>query len=87
VEFNHLTHDPLYSTLGGMDREGSPPDRIWALVDSRHESLESADIFRDGPFFVVEAASPHPVHQRWANRTPVKYFYMKPWSFAEVLQA
>ena len=38
-------------------------------------------------FFIVQAASPRPNRVRWAKKAGDKRFYMKRWSFSEVLQA
>ena len=63
-----------------------PSSRIWALVDSSQLLSEPAPIFRaSGPFFVVEAASRRSCFE-WAERVHHRYFYMKTWTFSEVLQ-
>jgi len=59
-----------------------PFRRIWALVDSP----EPSRALRTGPFFIVEATSPHHSHFNWMENLRTATFHMKPWSFSEVLQ-
>jgi len=81
-EFQHpggvASYTPLRSGRG-------PPGRIWALVDSNWRVQEPAPVFQGDPF-VVEATSPRPACHEWTRRVRFNFFYMKPWSFAEVLQ-
>jgi hypothetical protein len=83
-EFVDLKCASAYCDLGS---EADPLGRIWALVDCNSELEAPAHIFRDGPFFVVSAASPSPARQKWSRDVRSQLFYMKPWSFSEVLQA
>lgn len=63
----------------------------WALVNSNESVTRPAGCFvdADSPFFIVEAASPRPY--RWGNRFKgkgvIKMFYMKPFTFQELLCA
>ena len=81
-EFVRLDKAALYRPL-----LSSPPDRIWALVDSNRQLEMPSPVFVDGPFFVVEVAYPRPSRQEWARSIRHKRFFMRPWSFSEVLQA
>ena len=64
------------------------PARIWALVDSNDRLIEPAPIFRTrGPFFVVESTSPRQPHLKWPKKVPSRRFYMKTWTFSEVIKA
>lgn len=71
-----------YNQLASGDLLG----RIWALVGSNQELHEPTSIFRKGPFFVIQTSSPHPTSCKWIWNVTHEAFYMKPWSFAEVLQ-
>jgi len=81
-EFTQLQRAPCYNQLASSDLLG----RIWALVGSNQEPHKPAPIFRTGPFFVVQTSSPHPPSCEWIWNVTHEAFYMKPWSFAEVLQ-
>ena len=62
--------------------------RIWALVDSNNRLIEPAPIFRmRGPFFVVEATSPRQPRIEWTKKVCSRRFYMKTWTFSEVIKA
>lgn len=62
--------------------------RIWALVHSNNLlPLPAPAFLKRGPFFVVEAASPSRDRFKWANRVSSERFYMKAWTFSEVLKA
>ena len=82
-EFTQLHNMSPYSSLWGDDGHLG---RIWALVDSNRDVQEPASIFRRGPFFVVQAASPRPMRRDWTKGIQSEDFYMKPWTFSEVLQ-
>ena len=82
-EFTQLQRAPPYHTLAS---ENDPLGRIWALVDSNQELHKPASIFQMGPFFVIQTSSPHPTHHEWIWRIRHESFYMKLWTFAEVLQ-
>ena len=84
-QFRHLDMIEPY-----VDFESSSggPGRIWALIDANENLAEPAPIFRSNtPFFVVEAASPRPKRFEWARKSPYQMFYMKIWTFSEVLRA
>ena len=66
---------------------GAPLRRIWALVDAARDLAEPAGALVTGPFFVVETTSPRHPRFNWAKGIRTETFYMKPWSFSEVLQA
>ncbi|KAF9648100.1 hypothetical protein BDM02DRAFT_2349856 [Thelephora ganbajun] len=83
-EFSRLENRSVYHPLSS---EHGPPGRIWVLVDSNRELHEPAPAFQGGFFFVVEASFPHPSHHRWIRDIRNICFYMKSWSFVEVLQA
>ena len=83
VQFSQLEEGPAYNALLPKPEDG-PRGRIWALVDC---DGEPADVFRTGPFFVVQALSPCSSHRGWITKVQAEAFYMKPWSFTEVLQA
>jgi len=62
--------------------------RIWALVDSSQTVVKPAPLFQYGsPFLVVEAAPPFQPRLEWTKKVISQYFYMKLWTFSEVLQA
>lgn len=64
------------------------PSRIWALVDSNSGLFQPTGAFTDwSPFFVVQTASPHKRRTGWHHKANSEYFYMKRWTFSEVLQA
>ena len=82
-QFTHPEHDGIYAPLFSPG-----PGRIWALVDSNWDLLQPTGAFNTGrPFFVVEATSPYRQRLQWLSRVDSQYFYMKRWSFSEVLQA
>jgi hypothetical protein len=68
-------------------KAGDFQNRIWALVDSDQQVHRPALVFQQKAFFVVEASSPCPARHEWTDRIEPKFFYMKLWSFSEVLQA
>ena len=81
--FSHLDGKLTYAELGsGLDHLG----RIWALVDANETLPAPAPMFRNGPFFVVQAASPRPSRKDWTTGIRIRFFYMKLWAFTEVLQ-
>ena len=84
VEFADLKHGSNYTRLAP---KGKPLGRIWALVDSNKEFLVPAPIFTNGPFFVVHVEPPRPTQDKWTKNVRTQLFYMKLWSFPEVLQA
>jgi len=63
-----------------------PFRRIWALVDTDRYLSGPSRALRTGPFFVVEVTPPYHPHFNWIRDLRSKTFYMKPWSFSEVLQ-
>jgi len=81
-EFSGLGDGPTYNPLKPA-REHGAAGRIWVLVDSYEPDLA----FTEGPFFILQAASPRPARHHWTRKVPVNFFYMKPWSFSEVIQA
>ena len=81
--FEAIANGARYRSLRGIGH--SPPDRIWALVDS-NKNVEPAEVFLEGRFYIVNALSPRPDRQRWAKNSPVNTFNMDGWSFSEVLQ-
>lgn len=85
VEFSQLNRGSAYFDLQPKD---GPDSRIWALVNSNRDLDGPSSVFRDGPFFVVEAEASfeHPARRDWTDYVPHKSFYMKPWTFAEVIQ-
>lgn len=83
-ELSRLDDGPPYNVLLPEDR--NPLGRIWALVDCDRAHDEPAMVFQQGPFFVIKASPPHPMHHQWTRRIYASFFHMKPWSFAEVLQ-
>lgn len=77
LEFGQQEIRAFYTTLEGT---GDPLSRIWVLVDL----IQPAGAFLDcGPFFVVAAASQR---LQWTKKTISYSFFMKPWTFSEVLQ-
>jgi len=84
-EFQHID-DPSY--FEGLFPTSGPAGRIWILVDSNDRLFKPAPIFRmcGGPFFVVEAVSACQKRKDWTTRLLADLWYMKIWSFAEVLQ-
>jgi len=83
-EFGHINDAGPYMSLWSEDK--SLHDRIWVLVDSNKQLQKPSPVFVDSPFFVVEAASPRPERQEWVRSLRNKCFFMRPWSFSEVLQ-
>ena len=61
--------------------------RIWALVDSNSSLRDPAPIFTwSAPFFIVESVTSCE-RRMWAEGVASDWFYMKTWSFSEVIQA
>jgi hypothetical protein len=87
TEFTHLKNHPNYRTLRFPPHKRS--SRIWVIIGSNPDLLEPAWIFRspDAPFFVVDAVSGRSDHFGWLDRISHENFYMKPWTFSEVIQA
>lgn len=63
-----------------------PFRRIWALVDTNQYLPEPSPAISTGPFFVIEVTSRHQPHLGWVKNLRRETFYMKLWSFSEVLQ-
>jgi hypothetical protein len=84
--FSQLRNGAVYSSLRS-ECDGWPMRRIWALVDSNREFPEPTSLFQTGPFFVVEATPSYHSRFDWTRKYRTEEFYMKPWSFEEVLQA
>jgi hypothetical protein len=81
--FKHPHDQSYYVTLDSPDF-----DRIWALVDSDGLLVVPTGVFNPaGTFFVVQAASPRAPSLKWSRKFAAKMFYMKRWTFSEVLQA
>ena len=82
-QFTYLEPNEVYGPLTSPG-----PGRIWALVASSRALTQPAGVFGNGaPFFVIESASPRRSHLQWLQGADSQYFYMKRWSFPEVLQA
>ena len=64
-----------------------PPGQIWALVDSNPRIPVPAAAFQSQIFFVVEAVPFSPLHLEWTDSFTARRFFMKTWTFLEVLQA
>ena len=84
--FSQLRNGLVYNSLLPKG-DGGSIKRIWALVDPNQELPEPTGVFQMGPFFVVEATPSYPSRFDWTRRDRTENFYMKPWSFEEVLQA
>lgn len=93
--------DPILFYKNGVKQLGQPKSgaayyaflswdhpfrRIWALVDTNRDLLEPSRALSTGPFFTVEATSPRHPRFDWVKNLRSATFYMKPWSFSEVLQ-
>jgi hypothetical protein len=86
-QFANLNSPMVYDDVLAPEPDDGP-QRIWALIDTNQFLLEPADIFKQrGTFFVVNTTSPRSEHIEWLNKSNREYFYMKPWSLSEVLQA
>ena len=68
--------------------EGPHPD-MWALVDLGQWVQRPARFVHSSSFFVIMASSPTPA--RWievrTHRGPISFWFMKPFSLAELIQA
>ena len=66
----------------------NPSCRIWALFDPSPDAPQPAALLTStsSPFFIVQAASPRSDYNDWHNKLGPRYFYMKPWSFLELVQ-
>jgi hypothetical protein len=84
TRFLLLNSISAYMRLNSADSSS----RIWALVDSNNSLSDPAPMFHAGrPFFVVEAVPPRRPRFEWAKEVYFQHFYMKTWTFPEVLQA
>lgn len=85
-EFTHLEAHSDYGSLTHLSKRRSR--RIWALIDLNPDLLEPASIFkRPSPFFAVNAVPSRSDNLCWLKKISHDYFYMKPWSNSEALQA
>ena len=85
-EFTHLDWHPGYDVL--FFPPDARPSRIWALFDSNPLLPEPASIFRYfSAFFVVDAAPPCSHYTDWLSKVGYEEFYMKTWTFSEVIKA
>jgi len=83
-EFVHLYSRAMYNCLSP---EGGTLARICqALVDSGQELKEPSPDFKGDPFFIVETLPSCPTRSEWTRRIRYEPFYMKQWSFSEVIQ-
>ena len=95
------TEDPILFYKNGVKQLGQPNSgaayaaflswdhpfrRIWALVNADEDLFEPSRALRTGPFFIVDSTPPHRPYFNWIINLRSKTFYMKPWSFSEVLQ-
>ena len=82
-QFKHPRPTEIYTPLLSSD-----DSKIWALID-RNQNLEvPAAVLTNGPpFFIVQAASPRSKPHQWHRKVDTETFYMKRWTFSEVLQA
>ena len=82
-QFTDLENKEAYSPL-----VSSGPGRIWALVDSNQDLVKPTGVFNTGGlFFVVQAAAPLLPRLQWLKAVNSQSFYMKRWTFSEILQA
>ena len=59
----------------------------WCLIDS-NQSLDVVPVFiQDQDLFIVQASSPRPHCYAWIDKAtgPVYWYFMKPWTFPELL--
>jgi hypothetical protein len=70
-----------------LGSEVSFPDKIWALVDSNQYAAEPATVLQSDIFFVIGAVPFSAPYLQWIDGRAACHFFMKPWSFSEVLQA
>ena len=58
----------------------------WCLIDS-NQSLDTVPVFiQDLNLFIVQASSPRPHHFKWTKKatSPVRRYFMKPWTLSEL---
>jgi len=85
-QLSHLNHSSAYEPI--TPSFAYFRERIWALVDLGPLLPEPANIFKcPGTFFIVTTTSPGSGRLRWLEQVGHQYFYMKPWTLSEVLQA
>ena len=70
-----------------LGSEVSFPDKIWVLVDSNRYAAEPATVFQSDIFFVIETVPFSAPYLQWMDGRAACHFFMKPWTFSEVLQA
>jgi hypothetical protein len=75
-----------YSAL--RSTSSMPLGRIWALVDTNPRLSIPASIVADNSrFYVVDAVSVGSGDLEWVKKVGYEFFYQKPWSPEEILQA
>jgi hypothetical protein len=80
-------NDGSEQTDNGSEQSDDGPEQIWALVGMDPLLEEPAGIFKfPKTFFIINSTSPHSENPGWLKRTNHSYFYMKPWTFSEIIQ-
>ena len=61
---------------------------VWVLVDSGRDLTDVPEWVTRLGCFIVQAASPRPVHLEWEKKEiQVSRYFLKPWSLEEALAA
>ena len=85
-EFEQLANPGPYAKFDS--RFHDPHENIRTFVDSNTVLIQPDGIFTERtPFFVVETLSHRNVRLEWMKETTSQVFYLKPWTFPEVVQA
>jgi len=84
-QLDDLDNPEAYRALKFSWRAGDHHKRIWALVDTGPLLPEPANIFKHPKTFFVVTAT-HYSDPDWIERVDFREFFMKPWSFSEIIQ-
>ena len=83
--FDDLDNPDTYNALKFSRRAGNSQKRIWAFIDTGPLLSEPGEIFKNPETFFVVTAT-HRSNPEWFGKVDYAEFFMKPWSFSEIIQ-
>ena len=83
--FDDLDNPKVYNALEFSRRAGDAHKRIWAFIDTGPLLPEPGEMFKNPETFFVVTAT-HRSNPEWFGKVDYAEFFMKPWSFSEIIQ-
>jgi len=80
-----LDNPDAYNALKFSRRAGDSHKRIWAFINTGPLLPEPGEIFKNPETFFVVTAT-HRSNSKWFSKVDYTQFFMKPWSFSEIIQ-